>query len=218
MLAAYFLWKMSVLDPGCPPHAMTRLTNATLSNIEVTADETLEAIIVSKVTSFFDLHCFSIRQFGFHSNMSANDPLLHMSTSWHQSLDRGCDIFISLDTVGDFDRVWHSALIAKLHNMGMSGGLLHLLQYYLWDKSLCMVADLAQDKTQVMLVFQRRSYPASPIPTILLDRKVLPLQPAVRILAVKVNSNFSFTSHVKKTASKAPSRLNCVRRVAHLDT
>ncbi|KAG0726503.1 hypothetical protein GWK47_036407 [Chionoecetes opilio] len=37
----------------------------------------------------------------------------------------------------------------------------------------------------------------------------------VNILGVEVNA-LSFTSHVRKTASKAAGRLNCVRRVSHL--
>ncbi|KAG0714196.1 hypothetical protein GWK47_014579 [Chionoecetes opilio] len=42
------------------------------------------------------------------------------------------------------------------------------------------------------------------------------LAPTVNILGVEVNSTLSFTSHVRKTASKAAGRLNCVRRVSHL--
>ncbi|KAG0713249.1 hypothetical protein GWK47_016619 [Chionoecetes opilio] len=79
----------------------------------------------------------------------------------------------------------------------------------------CQV-DLPQDKTQVMLISRRHHPPATPIPPILLDGKVLPLQPTVNILGVEVNSTLSFTSHVRKTASRAAGRLNCVRRVSHL--
>ncbi|KAK8398045.1 hypothetical protein O3P69_003744 [Scylla paramamosain] len=67
-----------------------------------------------------------------------------------------------------------------------------------------------------MLINWRSSHPAFPIPPIFLGRKVLRLQPAVNSLGVEVNSNLSFTSHVKNTPKTAP-RLNCVRRVAHLD-
>ncbi|KAK4326961.1 hypothetical protein Pmani_002564 [Petrolisthes manimaculis] len=76
--------------------------------------------------------------------------------------------------------------------------------------------DLAQDKTQVMLVTRRSSPPAIPIPPNHLDGLVLPLQTTVTILGVEIDSTISFTSHVKKTASKAAGRLSCVKRVSHL--
>ena len=258
----------------------------------------LEAIIARKVTSFLDKHrLISNRQFGFRPNMSANDILLQMSSSWHQSLDRGCDTFvIALDIAGAFDRVWHSGLLTKLEGMGVSGGLLALLQDYLRDRSLCVVVngrsspeypvgagvpqgsvlgpllwnvffndllqlipqahayaddctltfpcgttnhpatvtaindtldiiaawgrrwqvDLAEDKTQVMLISRRRASPSITLPPVLLDGITLPLQPAVSILGVEVDNSLSFTGHVKKLASKAANRMNCVRRVAHL--
>ena len=75
---------------------------------------------------------------------------------------------------------------------------------------------MAQDKTQVMLITRRRSPPAIPIPSIHLDGLVLPLQPAVTILGIEIDCNLTFTNHVKKTATKAAGRLNCVRRVSHL--
>ncbi|KAG0725679.1 hypothetical protein GWK47_038127 [Chionoecetes opilio] len=46
-----------------------------------------------------------------------------------------------------------------------------------------------------MLISRRHHPPATPIPPILLDGKVLPLQPTVNILGVEVNSTLSFTSH-----------------------
>ena len=50
----------------------------------------LETIIANRITAFFTSHyMLSERQFGFRSNRSANDVLLHMSSSWHQSLDQG---------------------------------------------------------------------------------------------------------------------------------
>lgn len=74
--------------------------------------------------------------------MSANDILLHMSTSWHQSLDRGCDTFIiALDNTGAFDWVWHSGLLTKVHSTGVSGSHLHLLQDYLLDRFLSAVVN-----------------------------------------------------------------------------
>lgn len=56
---------------------------------------------------FFYRHSLIIStQFSFRSPVSVNDILLHMSTSWHQPLDRSCDTFIvTLDIARAFDRV-----------------------------------------------------------------------------------------------------------------
>jgi len=76
--------------------------------------------------------------------------------------------------------------------------------------------DLAPEKTQVMLVSRRHSPLDTPIPTILLDGRALPLQASISILGVEMNSALTFTGHVKTIARKAAWKLNCVRRIAHL--
>ena len=78
--------------------------------------------------------------------------------------------------------------------------------------------DLAPEKTQVMLVSRRHSPLDTPIPTILLDGRALPLQASISILGVEMNSALTFTGHVKTIARKAAWKLNCVRRIAHLDS
>ena len=292
------LWKVARVAAIHKKAVKTEPKNYRPVSLLPVLSKTLESIIAKRITTFLDKHrLLSNRQFGFRTNMSTNDILLHLSTSWHQSLDRGRDSFvIALDIAGAFDRVWHSGLTTKLRSMGVCGGLLHLLQDYLRNRSLCVVVngqtskdhpigagvpqgsvlgpllwnvffndllqlipdahayaddctltfpcdstdhratvalinqaldaitswgrrwqvDLALDKTQVMLVTRRRSPPAIPIPPIHLDGLVLPLQASVTILGVEIDSSLSFTSHVKKIATKAAGRLSCVRRVSHL--
>ncbi|KAG0714596.1 hypothetical protein GWK47_013810 [Chionoecetes opilio] len=65
--------------------------------------------------------------------------------------------------------------------------------------------DLAQDKTQVMLISRRHHPPATPIPThsFWTGRCCLGSRRST-FSGVEVNSTLSFTSHVRKTASKGP--------------
>ncbi|KAG0717445.1 hypothetical protein GWK47_054425 [Chionoecetes opilio] len=72
---------------------------------------------------------------------------------------------------------------------------------HLWGRR--WQADLAQDKTQVMLISRRHHPPATPIPPILLDGRFA-LAADVNILGVEVNSTLSFKpATFRKTASKA---------------
>ncbi|XP_069987649.1 uncharacterized protein [Penaeus vannamei] len=66
--------------------------------------------------------------------------------------------------------------------------------------------DLAPEKTQVMLVSRRHSPLDTPIPTILLDGRALPLQASISILGVEMNSALTFTGHVKNIG-KPPGNL-----------
>ena len=63
--------------------------------------------------------------------------------------------------------------------------------------------DLAPEKTQVMLVSRGHCFPDTPIPTILLDGRALPLQDSISILGVEMNSALTFTGHVKTIARKS---------------
>ncbi|XP_070000716.1 uncharacterized protein [Penaeus vannamei] len=78
--------------------------------------------------------------------------------------------------------------------------------------------DLAPEKTQVMLISRRHSPLDTPIPTILFDGRALPLQASISILGVEMNSALTFTGHVKTIARTAAWKLNCVRRISHLDS
>ena len=102
-----------------------------------------ESIISAKITTFLDSHhLLNSRQFGFRQGRSAADLLLLHSAAWNNSLDRGEDTFVvALDIAGAFDRVWHQGIITKLRSLGISGGLLHLLQDYLHGRTLRVVVN-----------------------------------------------------------------------------
>ncbi|XP_045103032.1 uncharacterized protein LOC123499296 [Portunus trituberculatus] len=125
-------------------YVSTSLQNVTFSGTRRLLEyRTLESMIAKRITTYLDEHrLLNNRQFGFRSNRSTNDILLNLSTALHQPLDRGKDSFvIALDIAGAFDRVWHSGLATKLRSMGVCGSLLHLLQDYLQDRSLCVVVN-----------------------------------------------------------------------------
>ncbi|KAG0716722.1 hypothetical protein GWK47_009008 [Chionoecetes opilio] len=76
--------------------------------------------------------------------------------------------------------------------------------------------DLAPEKTQAMLISRRQRPPDTPIPTILLGGRPVPLQTSISILGVEVNSVLTFTDHIRTIARKSAWKLSCVRRVSHL--
>ncbi|KAG0714935.1 hypothetical protein GWK47_013117 [Chionoecetes opilio] len=67
-----------------------------------------------------------------------------------------------------------------------------------------------------MLISRRQRPPDTPIPTILLGGRPVPLQTSLSILGVEVNSVLTFTDHIRTIARKAAWKLSCVRRVSHL--
>ncbi|KAG0721159.1 hypothetical protein GWK47_047009 [Chionoecetes opilio] len=67
-----------------------------------------------------------------------------------------------------------------------------------------------------MLISRRQRPPDTPIPTILLGGKPVPLHTSISILGVEVNSVLTFTDHIQTIARKAAWKLSCVRRVIHL--
>ncbi|KAG0730443.1 hypothetical protein GWK47_028255 [Chionoecetes opilio] len=67
-----------------------------------------------------------------------------------------------------------------------------------------------------MLISRRQRPPDTPIPTILLGGRPVPLQTSFSILGVEVNSVLTFTDHIRTIARKAVRKLSCVRRVSHL--
>ncbi|KAG0712555.1 hypothetical protein GWK47_018223 [Chionoecetes opilio] len=76
--------------------------------------------------------------------------------------------------------------------------------------------DLAPEKTQAMLISRRQRPLDTPIPTILLGGRPVPLQTSISILGVEVNSVLTFTDHIRTIARKAAWKLSCVVRVSHL--
>jgi len=73
--------------------------------------------------------------------------------------------------------------------------------------------DLAPDRTQLKLISRRQR---TLIPTVLLERRALPLQASITILGVEVSDTLTFNNHLRNVAKKAARRLSCVRCISHL--
>ncbi len=101
----------------------------------------LESVTAQRLTSHLESqHLLSDRQFGFRKERSAADLTLLLSTDWSDGLDQGSPTAVlTLDIVGAFDRVWHSALVERLRSAGVGDPLLSLLTHYLQERHLRVV-------------------------------------------------------------------------------
>lgn len=80
-------------------------------------------------------------QFGFLKGCGGNDygALLSMTLADH--LERGDEVLVvSLDVKGAFDKVWWKGLLVHLRSIGVRGRAYRLLENYLCDRSLAVVA------------------------------------------------------------------------------
>ncbi|KAK4318557.1 hypothetical protein Pmani_010466 [Petrolisthes manimaculis] len=155
LLAQHFARKMTVPDPtratpSLPVVAGGKLTSFSLSEAEVRASlsaqwaltgKVLEGIITQRLTTHLEeQYLLSERQFGFRKGRSAADLNLLLVNEWSDALDQGRPTAVlALDIAGAFDRVWHPALVERLHAAGLSGGALELLRHYLLERHLKVV-------------------------------------------------------------------------------
>ncbi|KAK4315302.1 hypothetical protein Pmani_013473 [Petrolisthes manimaculis] len=151
LLAQHFVWKMTVPDPTRAPPSLPvvaggKLTSFSLSEAEVRAS--LSALEEGKAvgpdgrltTHLEEQYLLSERQFGFRKGRSEADLNLLLVNEWSDALDQGRPTAVlALDIEGAFDRVWHPALVERLHAAGLSGGALELLRHYLLERHLKVV-------------------------------------------------------------------------------
>ena len=82
-------------------------------------------------------HLLCTRQFGFQQVRSAPDLHLLLNLELSATLDQGkATAVVALHIEGAFDRVWHTALITKLHAAGIDGSLLPLIIDFLKGRHL----------------------------------------------------------------------------------
>ena len=80
------------------------------------------------------------RQYGFRSNRSTGDLMVHLTEQWNKSLHRfGESKIIALDISKAFDRVWHQALLSKMRAFGIDESLLRWIRNFLSDRSIQVV-------------------------------------------------------------------------------
>jgi hypothetical protein len=84
----------------------------------------------------------SDHQYGFRKARSTGDILAHLSDVWLSNLnDKGETCVVALDISKAFDRVWHSALIAKLPSFGFTPSLCSFIHSYLSGRSISAVVE-----------------------------------------------------------------------------
>lgn len=131
-------WKVSNVVPIHKKNSKSEVKNYRPVSLLPVLSKVLETIVARRITRHFEEHhIISTRQFGFRSGRSAADLHLLLSTEWSAGLDQGkASAVVALDIEGAFDRVWHAALITKLHAAGVGGALLQLLEDYLRNRYL----------------------------------------------------------------------------------
>ena len=87
-----------------------------------------KALLTYCLTNDFPPHL----QFGFLPKRSTNDALLLITQQIQDNLGKGFESrLIALDLSAAFDNVWHTGLLAKLQNCGITGDLLRWFKSYL---------------------------------------------------------------------------------------
>ena len=94
-----------------------------------------EKLLFNTLHSFFEDHkLLNLCQSGLKKNYSCINQLVSISHENYSAFDCNPSLEVRgvfLDLSKAFDKVWHDGLIYKLKSLGISGGLLKLIQNYL---------------------------------------------------------------------------------------
>ena len=97
-----------------------------------------EKLLFTGLYSFFDSNSLiTPNQSGFRPGDSTTNQLLYLINEIHKSFDNPNSLEVRavfLDMSKAFDKVWHSGLIFKLKQNGISGKLLSLIEDYLRNR------------------------------------------------------------------------------------
>jgi hypothetical protein len=82
--------------------------------------------------NLLDSDILTARQSGFIKGVSAVNQLINITNDFGKALDSGKEVrVVFCDISQAFERVWHTSLIYKLKQSGISGNLLKRFQNYL---------------------------------------------------------------------------------------
>ena len=98
----------------------------------------LDNIQSTSLLKYLEEHqLLSNHQFGFRTSLSTTKQLIYVTHQWINNLNSKKDtISIFMDFHKAFDRVWHSGLLHKLGQLGISHGALLWIQNYLSERTL----------------------------------------------------------------------------------
>ena len=136
-------WKFALIQPVPKKGDRSLPSNYRPIALTSTISKTLESIINKKILKYFSTYnLLSDRQYGFLKGRSTGDLLTCLSHTWSTSfLEYGETFAVALDISKAFDRVWHSALAAKLQAFGLYPSLCSFIMNFLSDRSIAVVAD-----------------------------------------------------------------------------
>ena len=114
----------------------------------------LEKCIKHRLITFFNYNnIISKSQFGFLNNLSTQDAIHSLTSKISSSIDLSLkSIAIFLDLAKAFDTVDHQILIQKLHNVGIRGSPLQLIESYLSNRTQHVKIDNHLSKPRTLSV------------------------------------------------------------------
>ena len=143
-------WKTSNVVPVHKKGGKSEAKNYRPVSLLPVLSKVLETVVASRVTEHLERHhLLCTRQYGFRQGRSAADLHLLLASELCAALDQGkATAVVALDIEGAFDRVWHEALVTKLHAAGIDGTLLPLLRDYLKDRYLRVTVSGRESEVQ----------------------------------------------------------------------
>ena len=132
-------WKKSIVIPilkkGKKPSDPTSYRPIALTSC---AGKIMEKIILDRLVYYCNKNnIIPKNQTGFRKNKSATDHLVKLSTNIkHQFAKRKSILATFFDVKKAYDRVWHSRLLMKLKNVGLSGNIYNYIKDFLSSRQM----------------------------------------------------------------------------------
>ena len=129
------VWKKALVKPLQKGGSRDALTNCRPISLLPVTSKVLEVVIRDQVISYLQDHnLLSPWQSGFHPGHSTTTTLLHVTSEWYSSLDRGFVVgAFFLDIAKTFDTVNHTSLLSHLADLGFDPATCEWFSCYLRD-------------------------------------------------------------------------------------
>ena len=144
-------WKMAlmvpILKPGKESHWVQSYRPVSMLSC---VSKVLEKLVGERMKWYIEKHrLLSDSQVGFRAMHSTYDSLTVLESYIKGALSQGdtC-IVVFVDLASAFDRVWHTALLYKMKNMGFKGRLLGWMSSYLLNRKFKVVVNGEYSETK----------------------------------------------------------------------